>query len=358
MNMKYREFLKDKIPDIAIVFILCIISSAVLLCFDVDLHAIIMIVFLIIIAFSINLFLDIRKRKKFLDSLYRNSHNIDKAYLVLETISEPEYTEGRYLYELLLYINSSMAEEVKTVRNDFAGFRDYLELWVHEVKLPLSAMNLKIRNLIQQELNDGNDDSADRIAAYRKLLSEISVTQGYLEQIMYYSRLEVSSKDYHLASISANDLIRDAAIKNREMVSDKGASLEVIPLEEDIKIITDDKWLIFIIGQLVANSLKYMMDDKLVITLKASNPSSDLFEIKVRDNGIGIPAGDLDKVFEKSFTGENGRHHSESTGMGLYIVKTLCDRLGHRVSIDSVKGEWTEVTISIGINDYLDTATG
>lgn len=354
--MKSSIYFKDRICGITAVLLLCVIVSAVLVCFKVDIHAIVITVFLILITFGFMIFMELRSKKKFLDTLYENAYNIDKAYLVLETITEPEYGEGKFLYELLKHINTSMAEEVKQIKKDSSEFRDYLELWIHEVKLPLSAMNLKLTNLIQKELMSSDEEAEERIADYRKLLSLMHMTQEYLEQIMYYSRLEVSSKDYHLSAVSVNSLIRQVAVKNRENVSDKGSSLEVSPLSSDCNVTTDDKWMVFILGQIISNSLKYKKEDDSVISLKAVMDSDDLVEIKVRDNGIGIPAGDIDMVFEKSFTGENGRHYSESTGMGLYIVKTLCDRLGHEVAISSVQGEWTEVTIKIGINDYLETA--
>ena len=354
--MKIGIYFKDRLCGLTAILLLCVMVSAVLWCFSVDIHAIVITVFLILITFGFDIFMEIRSKKRFLEALYENAHSIDKAYLVLETINEPEYSEGKFLYELLLHINTSMAEEVKNIKKESSEFRDYIELWIHEVKLPLSAMNLKLTNLIQKDLNSGDEESAARIADYRKLLSLIHVTQGYLEQIMYYSRLEVSSKDYHLSSVSVNSLIKEVAVRNRESVSDKEVSLNVSPLDTDVNVITDDKWMVFIIGQLISNSLKYKRSEDAVIDLKVGRPSENLVDIKVRDNGIGIPAADLDMVFEKSFTGENGRHYSESTGMGLYIVKTLCERLGHEVRIDSVQGQWTEVTITIGINDYLETA--
>jgi len=355
--MKNSIFLRDKLYDISSVVFLCVIISAVLVCFEVDVHAVIITDLLIVLSFGANLLADIKRRKKFLESLYLNAHNIDKAYLVLETVTEPEYAEGRFLYELLLHINTSMAEEVKNIRIESSEFRDYIELWVHEVKLPISAMNLKLTNLIQKEISSGDEAASERIADYRKLLSVLHMTQGYLEQIMYYSRLEVSSKDYHLRSNAVNDIIKEVAVKNREVISDKGVTLDVSLLEPDRKVVTDDKWMVFILGQIISNSLKYISDKDPVISLSAVSCGENKIAVKVRDNGIGIPASDIDKVFEKSFTGENGRLYSESTGMGLYIVKTLCDRLGHEVTVDSVQGEYTEVTVSININDYLDTAS-
>lgn len=355
--MKNRIFLRDKLYDISSLIVLCALVSAVLYCFDADIHAIVITVIMIIVITGANIVADMKRRKKFLESLYLNSHNIDKAYLVLETVTEPDYAEGKFIHDLLLHINTSMAEEVKSIRNESAEFRDYIELWVHEVKLPISAMNLKLTNLIRKELATDDDESASRIADYRKLLSVLHMTEGYLEQIMYYSRLEVSSKDYHLSKVAVNDIIREVALKNREITGDRGVALDVEPLPSDRKVVTDDKWMVFILGQLISNSLKYLSDRDPVITLSASAPSDKEVVIKVRDNGIGIPKSDIDMVFEKSFTGENGRRYSESTGMGLYIVKTLCDRLGHKVTVDSVQGEWTQVQISIGINDYLDASS-
>ena len=354
--MKIGIYFKDKFCALTAVLLLCIFVSAVLWCFKVDIHAIVITVVLILFTFGFDLIMELRSKKRFFDALYDNAHNIDKAYLVLETITEPSSSESKFIYELLLHINTSMAEEVKNIKKESSEFRDYIELWIHEVKLPLSAMNLKLTNLIRKELDKGDEESAVRISDYRKLMSLIHVTQGYLEQIMYYSRLEVSSKDYHLTAVSVNSIIKEVAVKNRENITDKDVTLNVEPISSDVNVITDDKWMIFILGQLISNSLKYKRDPDSVIDLKAIRPSDNTVEIKVRDNGIGIPASDLDKVFEKSFTGENGRLYSESTGMGLYIVKTLCERLGHDVCIDSVQGQWTEVTISIGINDYLETA--
>ena len=187
--MKNSIFIKDKLYDISSVIILCALVATVLYCFDVDIHAVIITNAMIILSSGANILADMKRRKKFLDVLYRNSHNLDKAYLVLETLNEPEYSEGKFIYELLLHINTSMAEEVKMIRNESSEFRDYIELWVHEVKLPISAMNLKLTNLIQKELASEDQDAASRIADYRKLLSVLNTTQGYLEQIMYYSRL-------------------------------------------------------------------------------------------------------------------------------------------------------------------------
>ena len=110
---------------------------------------------------------------------------------------------------------------------------------------------------------------------------------------------------------------------------------------------TDGKWLSFILGQLMSNSLKYESTEISV----TGEDFPDRTVLRFRDNGIGIPESDLPHIFEKSFTGENGRTHTKSTGMGLYIVKKLCDRLGHAVEVSSVQGEFTEIAIAFGKNE-------
>ena len=114
---------------------------------------------------------------------------------------------------------------------------------------------------------------------------------------------------------------------------------------------TDSKWMQFILGQLMGNSMKYLSHEREPEIKVWAEQFDDKTVLHFRDNGIGIPKGDLPKIFEKSFTGENGHTHAKSTGMGLYIVKKLCNKLGHTVSADSVQGEYTEIIISFGKNE-------
>ena len=128
-----------------------------------------------------------------------------------------------------------------------------------------------------------------------------------------------------------------------------------VRLDVDIQsklVLTDAKWLEFILNQIINNSIKYKRDDtESCIKIKSEEDKEKIY-LTIYDNGIGIPESDITRVFEKSFTGENGRAKAKSTGMGLYIAKKLCVKLGHRIEIESEAGSFTRVVIAFGKNDF------
>ena len=139
-------------------------------------------------------------------------------------------------------------------------------------------------------------------------------------------------------------------MKNKDDLLENNISFIVEAKDE--MVLTDSKWLEFIINQIVSNSIKYKRDDvDSVIKLKVEEQSKQI-DLHIYDNGIGIPKKDIKRVFEKTFTGENGRSRSKSTGMGLYIVKRLCEKLGHKIAVKSVPNEYTDVVISFSKNDF------
>ena len=146
-------------------------------------------------------------------------------------------------------------------------------------------------------------------------------------------------------------MVADTALKNREAFREKGAVLHTEGLSQTVW--TDGKWLEFILGQLLANSLKYASPDREMEISVSAASFPDRTELSIRDNGLGIPREDLPRIFEKSFTGQNGRVGPKSTGMGLYIVKKLCDKMGHGIRAESRRGEYTQVTLTFGKHDLF-----
>ena len=183
--------------------------------------------------------------------------------------------------------------------------------------------------------NDGNKKYSDKLKRI----------DDYIENVLYYARSKNAEKDYIIKPVSLKRVFADIAIKNREELQERNIALHTEKL--DVNVMTDGKWLGFILGQLMGNGMKY--DASEIIVMAEDFPDKTVLHF--RDNGIGIPESDLPYIFEKSFTGENGRTHRKSTGMGLYIVKKLCDKLGHSVSASSVQGDFTEIIITFGKND-------
>ncbi len=215
-------------------------------------------------------------------------------------------------------------------------FREYIELWVHEIKLPVAS-------LLLMSHNDGESGN--------KYSEQLKRIDDYIENVLYYARSENAEKDYIIKEVSLKRIFGNIAVKNREELLQRNVGIFTEGL--DRTVMTDAKWLEYILGQLLGNSMKYIAEGREPEIHISAEENGDRTVLHFRDNGIGIPASDLPYIFEKSYTGENGRTRSRSTGMGLYIVKSLCDRLGHTVSADSVKGEYTDIMISFGKNEYI-----
>ncbi len=276
------------------------------------------------------------RKREFYNELAEKLEVLDKKYLIHEMLHRPSFLEGEIIYDALYEANKSMCENVAEYRRSSTDFREFIEIWVHEVKLPVASLQLMAHNH-KDELGD-------------KFMEQLRRIDGYTDQVLYYARSENAEKDYIIKPVSLKRAVANTALKNREDLQLAGASIETEGL--DVNVMTDGKWLEFILGQFTANSLKYKSADReLVINVSAEN-MPDKVLLHFRDNGIGIPERDLPRVFEKSFTGDNGRSYAKSTGMGLYIVKSLCERLGHSISVSSEQGSFTELTIVFAKNDF------
>lgn len=290
--------------------------------------------------YVVDLWVQWTKRNRYYTRLQKNTSRLDQAYLVHETIEKPDFYEGRIMYEVLEEVDRSMTDHVKEYRLAMEGFKEYVELWIHEIKLPVASLRLAIHN--QGEKKD---------PAKQKMTGAIHRIQGYLDQILYYVRSENTEKDYRIRYCSLSDLIRAVAMENKDELL--GSQIQLQVSVGEIQVLTDEKWLIFVLNQLINNSIQYCDRKKAEqkICLNASNEGQRVV-LQVYDNGIGMPSQDVPRAFEKSFTGENGRNYRRSTGMGLYIVKKLCDKLGHRIRLESVRGEYTKVTLEFYQSDF------
>lgn len=200
-----------------------------------------------------------------------------------------------------------------------------------------------------------NMDKCDKEFADR-MNTQIRRINNYIEQILYYVRSENAEKDYIINDARLSKIISNVALKNKDDLLENDITFEVS--NADRIVLTDAKWMEFMLNQIVNNSIKYKDKTKVEPYIKMSAAEDKkCVVLEILDNGIGINASDLPRVFDKSFTGENGREFSKATGMGLYIVKKLCDKLGHAITIESVKGEYTRVKITFYKNDFYKEIT-
>lgn len=335
--MKFIGYLKDKSYTIITYIISIIIINMLLIAFKTPNSLNISIFLILSVLYILNLIIDYFRKSKFYKDLLANIDNLDKAYLVLETLTKPNFYEGELLYQALYEINKSMAEAVKKLESQNQDFKEYIEMWIHEVKIPISSLILLTHN---------HTDKLDN-----KTLEQIRRIENYVDQVLYYVRSENAEKDYLIKETKINKIISNVALKNKDDLLENKIDLIVEP--SNTKVYTDSKWLEFILNQIINNSIKYHNKTNSYIKIYTEE-NKDIINLIIEDNGIGIPSTDIPRIFNKTFTGNNGRGIAKSTGMGLFIAKNLCAKLGHKISIDSKVNEYTKVTISFYKNTFYD----
>ncbi|MBP7186945.1 MAG: sensor histidine kinase [Ruminococcus sp.] len=334
--MRFKDYIRDRFGAILITLVSWFILMLFFRAFRVRMYISSAAACVLFIAGITRLLWDYFRRKSFYDSIKNSCEGLDKKYLLHEMIEKPDFTEGIIVYDALCEANKSMCENVAEHRRKSEDFREYIELWVREIKLPVAS-------LLLMSHNDGESGN--------KYSEQLKRIDDYIENVLYYARSENAEKDYIIKEVSLKRTFGNIAVKNREELLQRNVGISTEGL--DRTVMTDAKWLEYILGQLLGNSMKYIAEGREPEIHISAEENGDRTVLHFRDNGIGIPASDLPYIFEKSYTGENGRTRSRSTGMGLYIVKSLCDRLGHTVSADSVQGEYADIMISFGKNEYI-----
>ena len=329
--MRLKEYIKDNIINIIIYFATLIILFLFFRVLKLSKEALIS-----AISGLLLFFYNYGRKKVFYDDFTKQLKDLDKKYIITELIEKPNFLEGKILYDSLYEIDKAMNEEIKKYKLSLEELKEYIEMWVHEVKIPVSSILLMAYK---------KDDIAKVVEPTKRI-------ENFVEQVLYYARSENAEKDYIIKESNLKEIINKVIKNNKEVFILKKVELKIENID-NIKVLTDSKWLEFIINQIINNSLKYLDKQKPVIKISAKENEKSI-ELNIYDNGIGIPKGDIRKVFNKSFTGENGRKVQTSTGMGLYICKQLCEKLGHKIEIDSKENEYTNMKITFYKDEFYN----
>lgn len=235
--------------------------------------------------------------------------------------------EQKFIQNKINNISLEYRNELTNLYQNQKDQRGYTESWVHDIKVPLSALKLS------------QDEELDK----NLIAEELDQIDYLVDQALYFARLNNFSNDYLIQEQDLNDIVKACIRANKRLFISKriGISFDVT----DKKVLTDEKWLSFIINQIISNSLKYT-DQNGKINIFTTTHDNNI-ELHIKDNGIGIVDQDISRVFNKGFTGTNGRKSgSKSTGMGLYLVKKMTDKLGHSIQIKSKPNQGTETIIT------------
>ena len=243
--MKFSKYFISKFIEILIVIFGYIIALMMLFAFKASSQLVfgISITFLVI-CFAVIL-TGYLKRRRFYNNLISNTEKLDKKYLVLEMLNKPSFYDGEVLYEVLYEINKSMNENVKKYEMSLTYFKEYIELWIHEIKLPIASLML---------MNHNQKNKVDK--RYEEQIKRID---DYVDQVLYYVRSENAEKDYLIKEVSLKKIINNVAMKNKDDLLDN--NINFISQAKDEVVLTDSKWLEFIINQIISNSIKYKKDN-------------------------------------------------------------------------------------------------
>jgi len=253
-----------------------------------------------------------------------------RASFLLDQLYEPAGPKEEAYHALLLELDAQRRDTVSASDAFRRETMDYYTLWVHQIKTPIAAMRLMLQG--------------DESQRGRELSAELFRVERYVELALSYLRLDGSSSDYLIREYPLDGILRKAARKYAPLFIRGKVSLDL--QTTNMRVLTDEKWLQLVVEQVLSNAVKYAPGGKVTVR-------TELDQLFIEDNGIGIAQEDLPRVFDRGFTGCNGRMDKRSTGIGLYLCRQICMRLGHTITIDSEPGRGTRVTLDLS-RSYLE----
>ena len=336
--MNFKLFFKEKAITILLLLFGIITIEIFLIAYNVGMFIKIYIPLIIMGLYMISIIIEYFKRKKFYDNLLKMLEELDEKYLITEIIKTPNFLEGQIFKNSLEQIDKSMLENVNKYKYITEDYKEYIELWIHEIKIPISASKMVIEN--------------NKNAITKSIDEELDKVENYIEQALFYARSNTVEKDYYIRKVFLKEIINESIKKNKSSLIQEKISIDIHDL--DIEVNTDNKWIVFILNQIIQNSIKYRKKENSVIEIYANQGKENVI-LYIKDNGIGIKQGEITRVFEKGFTGTNGRlSNKKSTGIGLYLCKKLCNKLGIGIELNSVQNEGTEVKLVFPKDSYIE----
>ena len=235
-----------------------------------------------------------------------------------------------YYHKIIEKLYEELEKLTQENRQKNTDMVDYYSMWVHQIKTPIAAMNFLLDN-----------EEVDR----KILQQELFKIERYVEMVLTYIRLDSISSDYVITKINLDEVVKDSVKKYATIFINKKIKLNYV--SHETMVISDKKWLSFAFEQILGNSVKYSSAGGEIKIKTCEN------KLVIEDNGMGIKEEDLPRIFEKGFTGFNGRYEKKSSGLGLYLCKKTLDKLGHHIEISSKVGEGTRIEIIFPKEDTL-----
>lgn len=330
--MSLSAYLRDNLAAIGVGVLCCLGVAGMLAVLGVGVDATVLVPCFVALCGAVVLGLGYVRRRHFYTELARIVEDLDRTYFASELVEEPGFLEGRLAHEALEAVGKAAADDVAFHRRQAESYRDYIELWIHEIKTPIAAAHL-----MTADLHGG-------VAS--KLKAELDRIESYVEQALYYARSTSLARDYAIRELSLADAVRTACKKNARYLIERGTTPS-IEVGDGVTVFADASWLSFALGQVLVNAAKYGATSvRFTVREEGAGTSAARTVLEIADDGPGIPAADVPRVFDRGFTGKNGRAQGSATGMGLYLVATLCEKMGLGVGLASEEGTGTRVMLA------------
>ena len=373
--MTFAAYVRSHGVELAICLVAIALTMGLLAVAQVGVAVIVLVGGVLAVALAAAVALGYGRKRAFYRALAQVSHEVDHPAWVTEVVEEPDFAEGRVVYEAVRAIAKSANDDIAAYRRQVEDYRTYVETWVHEAKTPLAAARLTLENLSTDlAAADGRVCAARAARRVSALEDEVGRMDGFIEQALFYARSETFERDYLIRSYTLDTLV-GAALRERahELIGAR-----IAPRREglDLTVFTDEKWLVFILGQLIQNSVQYASAGRgawilFAGALRDAGTAEERVELAVADSGPGVSAADLPRVFDRGFTGEAGRGGvagpdgavglesvagagRHATGIALYLVKRLCEKMGVgvRAATGEHPGEGLRITFSFPTNKF------
>jgi len=334
--MNFRDYLKDKIGIILLNISCGLALSVFLYAMGNNLEVIALILAAWSIVFIGYTIINYISRKKYFNGIKTKLDLLEQKYLISEMIEKPYRLEDKEYVSILRRALKSMTEQVNGIKYDRQEYKEYIESWIHEVKLPIASIQLMCEN--------------NKTDVTRKILLELRKMENHVEKALYYARSNEVWKDFMVQKIDVDKLVACTISKNIQFFIQNGIQIE--KRCQNTYVSTDGKWLEFIVNQLLVNSVKYKKPENSMIKIYTEEMKNGT-ALVIEDNGIGIKESEINRIFDKNFVGSNGRKTEKSTGMGLYLCKKLCHKLGLEIYAESQIDKYTKITISFPMGEFI-----
>lgn len=324
-TVSFFTFLEEKITEILFQLFFLALVAFLLIFYGVDMLFVVLLVILFISIQGLFQWCLYRKKRNASQHIIDLVDGLEETYYIADVLPKPKEFQNEAYYYALKKACKSMNDEIGKITEEKQDYQEYVESFAHEIKIPIGALSLTFDNTKNYTLKKETD----------KIFQLV-------EQMLYYARSENTEKDYFVKQLQLDEVIHNVILKFRHSLMERKAIINIHDIEN--VIYTDEKWLTFILSQIVQNAIKYFDKQENKLTIYSQDNGTNILLV-IEDNGCGIKASDLSRVFEKGFTGSN-RNKANATGMGLYLSKKLCDRLGLKLDIASTEKEYTRLTIT------------